>query len=98
VALGGKVLPIGGVKQKVLAAHRAGIRTVLLPQANGPDVDDVPEDVRQEMTIHLVGEVSEVLDLALTPEPGTPEPGTPEPGIPDAGTPDRGEPSGVAAA
>ena len=66
VALGGKVLPIGGVKQKVLAAHRAGIRTVLLPQANGPDVEDIPEDIRAEMTIHLVADVAEVLDHALT--------------------------------
>ena len=65
VSLTGRVLPIGGVKQKLLAAHRAGITTVLLPQRNEPDLDDVPQSVRQELTVHLVGDVREVLDLAL---------------------------------
>ena len=65
VTLQGRVLPIGGVKQKVLAAHRAGIREVILPERNGPDLDDVPEKVRNEITFHLVSEVSEVLRLAL---------------------------------
>ncbi|HLY65435.1 MAG TPA: endopeptidase La [Chloroflexota bacterium] len=67
VTLQGKVLPIGGVKQKLLAAHRAGLKEVLLPQRNEPDLDDVPEEVRQELTIHLVSNVSEVLRLALAP-------------------------------
>ncbi len=67
VSLTGRVLPIGGVKQKLLAAHRAGISTVLLPQRNEPDLDDVPESVRTELTVHLVGDVREVLDLALEP-------------------------------
>ncbi|HEY6422610.1 MAG TPA: endopeptidase La [Pseudonocardiaceae bacterium] len=65
VSLTGRVLPIGGVKQKLLAAHRAGITTVLLPRRNEPDLDDVPDSVRQELTVHLVGDVREVLDLAL---------------------------------
>ncbi|WP_433263958.1 endopeptidase La [Actinosynnema sp. CS-041913] len=65
VSLTGRVLPIGGVKQKLLAAHRAGITTVLLPQRNEPDLDDVPESVREALTVHLVGDVREVLDLAL---------------------------------
>ena len=65
VSLTGRVLPIGGVKQKLLAAHRAGITTVLLPRRNEPDLDDVPESVRAELTVHLVGDVREVLDLAL---------------------------------
>ncbi len=65
VSLTGRVLPIGGVKQKLLAAHRAGITTVLLPRRNEPDLDDVPESVRQDLTVHLVGDVREVLDLAL---------------------------------
>jgi len=65
VTLQGRVLPIGGVKQKVLAAHRAGIREVILPERNGPDIEDVPEKVREEITFHLVSEVSEVLRLAL---------------------------------
>ncbi len=67
VSLTGRVLPIGGVKQKLLAAHRAGITTVLLPRRNEPDLDDVPEAVRQELTVHWVGDVREVLDLALEP-------------------------------
>ncbi|MFC5288882.1 endopeptidase La [Actinokineospora guangxiensis] len=68
VSLTGRVLPIGGVKQKLLAAHRAGITTVLLPSRNGPDLDDVPESVRSALTVHLVGDVRDVLDLALAPE------------------------------
>jgi len=67
VTLQGRVLPIGGVKQKVLAAHRAGLREVILPERNGPDLDDVPEAVRAEMTFHLVGDVRDVLTLALEP-------------------------------
>ena len=67
VSLTGRVLPIGGVKQKLLAAHRAGIATVLIPQRNEPDLDDVPEDVRKQLQIHPVSDVREVLDLALAP-------------------------------
>jgi ATP-dependent Lon protease len=60
-------LPIGGVKQKVLAAERAGLSTVILPARNGPDLDDVPEAVRERMTFHLAEDVSQVLDWALEP-------------------------------
>jgi ATP-dependent Lon protease len=67
VSLTGRVLPIGGVKQKLLAAHRAGISTVLLPRRNEPDLDDVPEQVRRDLTVHLVSDVREVLELALEP-------------------------------
>jgi len=67
VSLTGRVLPIGGVKQKLLAAHRAGITTVLVPERNEPDLDDVPEDVRRQLTIHTVSDVREVLRLALEP-------------------------------
>ena len=67
VSLTGRVLPIGGVKQKLLAAHRAGITTVLIPQRNEPDLDDVPENVRAELTIHPVSDVRQVLELALEP-------------------------------
>ena len=67
VSLTGRVLPIGGVKQKLLAAHRAGITTVLIPQRNEPDLDDVPASVLNELTVHLVADVHEVLDLALEP-------------------------------
>jgi ATP-dependent Lon protease len=65
VTLQGRVLPIGGVRQKVLAAHRAGLTTVVLPERNGPDLEDVPEAVRDQMTFHLAARVGEVLAVAL---------------------------------
>jgi len=65
VTLRGRVLPIGGVKEKVLGAVRAGIRTIVLPKENGPDLDDLPEDVRQQLDVHLVEDLDEVLTLAL---------------------------------
>jgi len=65
VTLQGRVLPIGGLKQKVLAAQRAGLDTVLLPARNAPDLDDVPESVRAVMTFHPVDDVRDVLRLAL---------------------------------
>jgi ATP-dependent Lon protease len=65
VTLSGRVLPIGGVKQKVLAAHRAGLKTVILPARNEADLDDVPEQVREDMTFHLVDQVDKVFELAL---------------------------------
>jgi ATP-dependent Lon protease len=67
VSLTGRVLPIGGVKQKLLAAHRAGLATVLIPKRNEPDLEDVPENVRQQLSVHPVSDVREVLDLALEP-------------------------------
>jgi len=67
VTLQGRVLAIGGVRQKVLAAHRAGLSEVVLPARNGPDLEDVPEDVRAEMTFHLASDVTEVLAAALSP-------------------------------
>ncbi len=69
VTLQGRVLPIGGVKQKVLAAQRAGLTTVILPKRNGPDLDDLPETVRSTMTFHLADEVDEVLAWALEDVP-----------------------------
>jgi ATP-dependent Lon protease len=65
VTLQGRVLPIGGVKQKVLAAHRAGLTEVILPARNGPDLEDVPEEVRNVMTFHLAGTIADVLEPAL---------------------------------
>jgi ATP-dependent Lon protease len=65
VTLQGKVLPIGGVKEKVLAAHRAGVTDVILPVANGPDLEDIPDEIREAMTLHLVGSVSEAVEIAL---------------------------------
>jgi ATP-dependent Lon protease len=67
VTLQGRVLPIGGLKQKVLAAHAAGLTDVILPERNRADLDDVPEDVREVMTFHPVMTVGEVLDVALEP-------------------------------
>jgi ATP-dependent Lon protease len=65
VTLQGKVLPIGGVKQKVLAAHRAGLTEVILPARNGDDLDDVPAAVREQMTFHLASDIGQVLEHAL---------------------------------
>jgi ATP-dependent Lon protease len=69
VTLQGRVLPIGGVKQKVLAAQRAGLDTVVLPSRNAPDLEDVPEAVREVMTFHPVDDVTDVLAYALEPLP-----------------------------
>ena len=67
VTLQGRVLPIGGVKQKMLAAHRAGIAEVILPAANGDDLDDVPSEVRDAIVVHLARDIDQVLDIALAP-------------------------------
>jgi ATP-dependent Lon protease len=67
VSLNGRVLPIGGVKQKLLAAQRAGLTEVFLPQRNEPDLDDVPDEVREALTVHVVGDVLDVVRGALTP-------------------------------
>ena len=70
VSLNGRVLPIGGVKQKLLAAQRAGLTEVFLPQRNEPDLDDVPAEVREALTVHIVGDVLDVVRGALTPVEG----------------------------
>jgi len=67
ITLQGKVLPIGGIKQKVLAAHRAGLTEVMIPARNEADLDDVPESCRDEMTFHIVDTIDQVLDKALEP-------------------------------
>ena len=67
VTLQGKVLPIGGVKQKILAAHRAGLTEVIVPLRNEMDLDDVPEAIREDMTFHAVDSIGQVLALALEP-------------------------------
>ncbi|WP_205696711.1 endopeptidase La [Conexibacter sp. SYSU D00693] len=69
VTLQGRVLPIGGLKQKVLAAHAAGLTDVILPERNRADLDDVPADVREKMRFHPVMTIGEVLELALEPAP-----------------------------
>ncbi|MGW1909179.1 endopeptidase La [Streptomyces sp. NPDC002076] len=67
VSLTGRVLPIGGVKQKLLAAHRAGVTTVIIPKRNEPDLDDVPAEVLDRLDVHTVTDVRQVLELALAP-------------------------------
>ena len=68
ITLRGRVLPIGGLKEKVLGAHRAGIKTIILPKANEADIEDVPEEVRSQLSFHPVETLREVLDIALVPE------------------------------
>jgi ATP-dependent Lon protease len=65
ITLRGRVLPIGGVKEKVLGAHRAGIKTIILPRQNEADIEDVPEEVRKELSFHIVDTLAEVLRIAL---------------------------------
>jgi ATP-dependent Lon protease len=67
VTLAGRVLPIGGVKQKLLAAHRAGLTEVIIPARNEPDLDDLPAEVRAGLTVHTLADVADVLALALRP-------------------------------
>ncbi|HEX5582762.1 endopeptidase La [Gaiella sp.] len=71
LTLQGRVLPIGGLKQKVLAAHAAGLTDVVIPERNRGDLDDVPEHVREELTFHPVMSLDEVLDFALEPTPSS---------------------------
>ena len=65
VTLRGRVLPIGGVKEKCLSAHRAGLTTIILPLENERDIEDIPENVREALQFHLVSDVAEVLQIAL---------------------------------
>src|SRR6266481_5391602 len=84
ITLRGKVLPIGGVKEKLLAAHRVGIRTVILPKDNQKDLAEVPPAIQQEMSIHFVESMDEVLQIALEhplPIPGHPPVGGVEPNL-----------------
>jgi ATP-dependent Lon protease len=65
ITLSGLVFPVGGLKEKILAAHRAGIRRIMLPSRNEADIEDLPEDVRKELQIVFVSRISEVIDAAL---------------------------------
>src|SRR6202035_1603846 len=65
ITLRGKVLPVGGIKEKVLAARRAGIKTIIMPRRNERDLEDIPEELRRELKMHFVDTVDEVLALAL---------------------------------
>ena len=89
ITLSGLVFPVGGIKEKVLAAHRAGIRRIILPGRNEADLEDIPEDVRKELNLKLVTRISEVVDAALENVVANPPPPVP------AGTPGpKGEPCG----
>ena len=68
ISLQGLVLPVGGIKEKVMAAHRNGLKNVILPIKNEKDLEDVPEDLRNEITVHFVSTIEEALDLALEEE------------------------------
>src|ERR1035437_6233082 len=83
ITLRGKVLPVGGIKEKLLAAYRAGITTILLPKENEKDLDDLPEEIRTVMEFHLVEDVDEVVRLTLE---GAPSPMAPKSLAPEAGT------------
>jgi ATP-dependent Lon protease len=72
VTLRGKVLEIGGLKQKTIAAHRSGIMTVIMPQGNTKHIPDLPDQVREEVTLIPVGHIEEVLEVALLPAIGEP--------------------------
>jgi ATP-dependent Lon protease len=76
ITLRGSVLPVGGIKEKLLAAHRAGIKVVLLPARNESDLEDVPKDVRAELVIHLIKRIDQILPLVLEPPvaPASPAP------------------------
>jgi ATP-dependent Lon protease len=78
VTLAGRVLPIGGVKQKLLAAHRAGLTEVIIPARNEPDLDDLPAEVREQLKIHVLGDVADVLALALRPAESDADTSAPE--------------------
>jgi ATP-dependent Lon protease len=68
ITLKGKVLPVGGIKEKLLAAHREGIREVIIPLDNKAELKDLPKVIKQEVKIHLVENMDEVLKIALTGE------------------------------
>ncbi|MCI7326528.1 MAG: hypothetical protein MR537_02635, partial [Clostridiales bacterium] len=65
ITLRGKVLPVGGIREKVLAAHRAGIRKILLPKENARDIDEIPQSVRRDLDFVLIEDVKEALENAL---------------------------------
>jgi ATP-dependent Lon protease len=65
ITLRGSVLPVGGIKEKVIAAHRAGLKTIILPKRNEKDLDDIPKEIRDDLVFHFVSDMVEVLKLAL---------------------------------
>jgi ATP-dependent Lon protease len=74
ISLRGAVLPVGGIKEKLLAAHRAGIKEILMPFRNAKDLEDVPKDILAELKINLIKHISEVLPIVLEPlDPNAPD-------------------------
>jgi ATP-dependent Lon protease len=86
ITLRGKVLPVGGIKDKALAAYRAGIRTIILSVENDKDLDELPEEIRKEMEFHLVSNMDEVIKVALEGVPPTATTIAPEPKVVEGGT------------
>ena len=75
ITLRGRVLPVGGIKEKVLAAHRAGIKTIILPEENTKDLEEVPQNVKDDLCFILVNSMDEVIDKALVSRPNNHIPG-----------------------
>jgi ATP-dependent Lon protease len=71
ITLRGQVLPVGGVKEKVLAAHRAGLKTIILPKRNETDIEDIPQEARDELQFILADRVDQVIDAALSKTPAS---------------------------
>jgi ATP-dependent Lon protease len=74
ITLTGQVLPIGGLKDKALAAQRNGISTIIAPELNEPDIEEIPEHLRKKLTFRFVGQIGEVLEAGLEPVPEAPGP------------------------
>jgi ATP-dependent Lon protease len=87
ISLRGAVLPVGGIKEKLLAAHRAGIKEVLVPSRNEKDLEEVPKDVLAELKVHLIKKIDEVLPIVLE-EPTVPPPSQAPPPAPPTSAPD----------
>jgi len=88
ITLRGQVLPVGGIKEKVLAAHRCGLRKIILPKRNDADLEDLPDEVRKSLEFVFVETVDEVLAAALEPAPEKPAAGkTEKPAVPSSSTP-----------
>lgn len=83
ISLRGAVLPVGGIKEKLLAAHRAGIKEIVMPSRNAKDLEDVPKDVLAELKINLISKISEILPIVLEPPAAPPAASTDgEPSVP----------------
>jgi ATP-dependent Lon protease len=65
LTLSGRILPVGGIREKVLAAHRAGVKAVIFPTRNEADIKDIPDDIKKDLTIHTTSELSDIIDLVL---------------------------------